>query len=99
MVLADFNQDSRIDIAFSNTTDGKTFDVNSYIYWNGPDGFSDADRSEVLGFSPSGAGASDLNHDGHQDLVLASHISGTDGRAGIDSFIYWGNARHRYSTS
>ncbi len=99
VVLADFNCDGRIDIAFSNTSDAKTLDVNSYIYWNGPEGFSAADRSEALGFSPSGACAADLNHDGHQDLVLASHISGTDSRAGIDSFIYWGNARYRYSTS
>ena len=99
VVLADFNRDGQTDIAFSNTSDAKTLDVNSYIYWNGPEGFTVADRSEVIGFSPSGANAADLDQDGHQDLVLASHISGTDSRAGIDSFIYWGNVRHRYSTS
>ena len=95
--LADFNNDGRLDIAFSNRTDGKSSDVNSYIYWNSRQGFDAADRCEVLGFSPDSVNAADLNHDGHQDLVLVSHISG--GHSALDSFIYWGNARHRYSTS
>jgi len=97
VVLADFNHDGRIDVVFSNTSDGKTRDVNSYIYWNGPDGFSAADRNEVLGFSPDSANAGDLNHDGHQDLVLVSHISGSV--TAPNSQIYWGNSRHHYSPS
>ncbi|MGE0759453.1 MAG: FG-GAP repeat domain-containing protein, partial [Pirellulaceae bacterium] len=99
VVVADFNRDGRLDVGFSNTTDGDSLDTNSYIYWQGPDGFSAADRCELLGFSPDSANASDLNNDGHQDLVLISHASGSDGRKEIDSFIYWGNASHHYSTA
>ena len=95
VTLADFNSDGRLDVAFANASDGKSRDVNSYIYWNRPDGFSAADRCEVLGFSPDSANAADLNHDGHQDLVLISHISGRAGE--IESFIYWGNPRYNYS--
>ena len=97
VTLADFNHDGRTDIVFSNTSDGKTHDVNSYIYWNGPDGFSAASRKEVLGFSPDSANAGDLNHDGHQDLVLVSHISG--GATAPPLQVYWGNSRHHYSPS
>ena len=50
-----------------------------------------------------GAQAADFNHDGRADLVLVSRNSGrlefTGPRAGtgLDSLIYWGNPRHRYS--
>ena len=97
--LADFNSDGRLDIAFSNSTDRKKNDCNSYIYWNRKDGFSAADRAEVLGFGPDSLDAADLNRDGHQDLLLVSHLSGTDHRSSLSSFLYWGNARHRYSSS
>jgi hypothetical protein len=99
VALADFDSNGWLDVAFSNRSDLKTRDVNSCIYWNGPDGFSPAHRREVLGFSPESVNAADLNRDGHPELVLISHSSGLDGRGGFDSFIYWGNSRHHYSPS
>ena len=95
--VADFNNDGWVDITFSNQADEQNHDVNSYIYWNSPHGFDAANRCEVLGFSPDSVNTGDLNHDGHQDLVLVSHISG--GQTPLHSFIYWGNPHHQYSTS
>lgn len=97
VVMSDFNRDGHVDLAFANTSDGTTVDVNTFIYWNSPAGFFAADRSEVLGFAPDSINAADFNLDGHQDLVLINHLSGTDHRTDLDSFIYWGNPRHRYS--
>ena len=101
---ADFNGDGWIDVAFANEKDNRTYDINSFIYWNGPEGFHPAARSEVQGFGSVGAQAADLNHDGRADLVLVSRNSGAVSSSpgpgagtGIDSLIYWGNSRHRYS--
>lgn len=95
--LADFNGDGWTDIAFSNEHDDKTYDVGSYIYWNSPQGFDSAHRSEVQGFGSVSVGAGDLNQDSRPDLVLISRNSGSLGA--IDSFIYWGNPRHYYSVA
>jgi hypothetical protein len=95
--LADFNGDGWVDIAFANERSDYGSDVNSYIYWNGPEGFDPDHRSELLGYSPDAAEADDLNGDGHPDLVLISHSSGSGGPEGLDSLIYWGNRSHHYS--
>ena len=101
---ADFNGDGWTDLAFANEKDNRTYDINSYIYWNGPEGFHPAARSDVQGFGTVGAQAADLDHDGRADLVLVSRNSGAVSSSpgpgagtGLDSLIYWGNPRHRYS--
>src|SRR5262249_42015932 len=68
--FADFNGDGWVDLVFANEHDGKTYDVPSYLYWNGPQGFAAARRTDIQGFGPVNAQASDLNGDGHPDLVL-----------------------------
>ncbi len=95
VVATDFNRDGWIDLAFANQGDEQTYDVPSYIYWNGPLGFDAAHRSELQGFGPVSLQAADLNRDGWDDLVLVNRNSGS--RAAIDSLIYWGNPRHHYS--
>lgn len=85
--LANFNNDGRLDVAFSNQSNGESKDVNSYIDWNSPKVFDAAYRCDVLSFSPDSVNAGDLNHDDHQDLVLLSHING--GQDPLNSFIYW----------
>lgn len=95
--IADFDGDGWLDIAFSNEHDDKTYDVDSYIYWNSAQGFHAAVRTQLRGFGAVGTQAADLNQDGHQDLVLVNRTSGSKGP--IDSLIYWGNPRHDYSPS
>ena len=96
-VLADYDGDGWVDLVFANEYGGETYDVNSYLYWNGPQGFDAAHRKQLQGFGPVSAGGGDLNRDGHADLVLINRSSGTHGS--IDSLIYWGNPRHYYSTA
>ena len=93
--LGDFNADGWIDVAFSNEHDDKTYDVNSYIYWNGPEGFNRAHRHELQGFGAVSIAAGDLDHDRRVDLLLVNRSSGTFGP--VNSLIYWGNGRHHYS--
>ena len=91
----DFNGDGWVDLAFANEQDGRTYDVNSYIYWNGPEGFDPAHRQELQGFGAVSLQAADLNLDGHADLVLVNRNTGSE--ASIPSLIYWGNPNHHYS--
>ena len=91
----DFNGDGWVDLAFANEQDGRTYDVNSYIYWNGPEGFDSAHRLELQGFGAVSLQADDLNLDGHADLVLVNRNSGSE--TSIPSLIYWGNPNHHYS--
>lgn len=93
--IADFNRDGWPDLVFSHEDDGKTYDVDSYLYWNSPQGFQPAARTQLQGFGAVSARAADLNQDGHQDLLLVNRSSGSKGS--IDSLIYWGNPRHHYS--
>jgi hypothetical protein len=95
--LADFNGDGWIDVVFANERDARTYDVNSFLYWNGPDGFHAAHRRELQGFGPVSCRAADLDADGHQDLVLVNRTSGS--YVNIDSLIYWGNSPSRYSAA
>ena len=94
-VLADYNGDGWVDLAFSNSHDGATRDVASYLYWNGPDGFHAAYRRELQSFGAVSLAAGDLDQDGHQDLAVINQNSGSHGA--IDSVVYWGNPRHHYS--
>ena len=95
VAIADWNKDGWPDIAVANERDDQTYDVNSYLYWNGPRGFQAAHRRHLQGFGPVSVQAADLDRDGHQELVLINRISGSYGP--IDSFIYWGNPAHHYS--
>lgn len=101
VTIADFNGDGWPDLAFANEFDDKTFDVDSYIYWNRQGRFDPADRDELQGFGPVSSAAADLNRDGHQDLLLINHTSGNTGAnmASPGSLIYWGNPGHRYSSA
>ena len=91
----DFNGDGWVDLVFANEHDDHTFDVNSYVYWNGPSGFDAAHRLELQGFGAVSVQADDLNHDGNADLVLMNRNTGS--REPLKSLIYWGNPYHLYS--
>ena len=86
--IADLNGDGYLDIVFANSTDGTTVDVDSYIYWGGPGGYSLANRTGLPVRRAVGVSAIDLNQDGMLDLIFSNT---TDGRsAEIESYIYWG---------
>ncbi|MCH2201996.1 MAG: VCBS repeat-containing protein [Fuerstiella sp.] len=93
--VADFNSDGWTDVVFANEHSESTYDVNSFLYWNGPDGFDDFCREELQGFGAVSNVAEDLDGDGHVDLVLINRHSGSYKHS--DSFVYWGNPRHHYS--
>lgn len=68
VAIADWNSDGSPDIALANKHDDRTYDVNSYIYWNGPQGFHAANQRHLQGFGPVGVQGADLNRDGMMNL-------------------------------
>ncbi len=94
--LYDLNDDGYSEIIFANRQDGETFDVPSYIYWGGPDGYAPYDRTELQGFGPMDIALVDANLDGSMDVILMNRLSGKTEDA-LDSIIYWGNPRGRFS--
>jgi hypothetical protein len=90
--IADFRKSGWLDIAIGNYATGwhdRTW--FSYVYWNGPDGFSPARRQDLYTHAGSGNVALDLNNDGWLDLVMANHMQ-LDAHHSTQSEILWGSA-------
>lgn len=94
----DVNGDGFTDLAFSNNRDNTTFDVPSYLYWGGKNGFTPARRQELTSFGAVSIAIGDLNRDHTADLFIANRSSGrTHSSESMNSFIYWGNPDRSYN--
>ena len=92
----DLNGDNFTDLVFGNSTNDRTTNVPSYIYWGSATGFAPYLRSDLLSFGAASVNAGDLNGDGKPDVILVNQYSGAaHGR--VNTEIFWGNAHHYYS--
>lgn len=88
--FADFDGNGLLDLflpSYSNGHINRTW--TSFLYYNGPEGYSPARRTGLLTDSGSGALALDFNHDGWLDLAVACHAR-PDGNHRADSFVFYG---------
>ena len=95
VIIQDLNRDGWPDMAFCNFIHGwagRHFEV--YIYWGGPEGFTEQNRSALPTLTAHGIAAADLNGDGWPDLVLANrgyeYVVGDTSNEDEESYIYWG---------
>jgi len=88
--VADLNGDSFLDIVFSNMWDGKSYNINSVIYWGSAGGFSSGNKTELPTRGAIGNSVADLNSDGFLDIVFCNYYD--DKSHNINSVIYWGSA-------
>ncbi len=92
---ADVDDDGWIDIVFSNRFAGgmptpENYENDSYVYWGGAAGFSEAYRMELPTIGAARSRVRDLDGDGYQDLVF---INGVMEIFFVnESYIYWGSA-------
>jgi hypothetical protein len=94
----DVNGDGFTDLAFTNNRDNAKFDVPSYLYWGGKNGFTPARRQELMSFGAVSVAIGDLNRDRTADLFIANRSSGrTHTSEPMNSFIYWGNPDRAYN--
>ena len=94
---ADLDGDGYADVVFSNHDDGDTFDIRSYIYWNGPDGFSAGRRQELPANGANSVAIGDADGDGRPDLLILNARGGHVSRT--PTYIYFGNAKGEYTTT
>lgn len=86
--IADLNQDGLPDLVLANRERQGTFDLPSFIYWGGKNGFSAATRTELPTNQVNDVEVADVNRDGYPEIVFAN------GR-GAASYVYL-NDRGRF---
>jgi hypothetical protein len=95
---ADLNNDGWIDLLVCNFQEHYSFEVPSFIYWNGPDGFDVTRRTPLYEHGAQGNVIADFNGDGHLDIVITSMMGRS--RGDYDpSYLYIGNERGEYNTT
>jgi len=93
---ADLNADGWVDLFVCNFQEHYSYEVPSFVYWNGSDGFDVTRRTPLYGHGAQGCEIADLNGDGHLDIVMTAMMGRS--RGDIDpSYLYRGNANGDYS--
>lgn len=94
----DLNGDGRLDLVASKYQDGRTYDTQSAIYWNGPDGFSAERVTTVPTCGAVGCTAGDLDGDGRPEIVFNNTLRGwSQFNPDFPMYVYLGNERCEYS--
>ena len=74
LAVADFNNNGLLDIFVASYQDGRSRDIDSYIYWNqGKEGFLPHMRLPLRTHAVSGNLAADFNGNGWIDLAIGNH--------------------------
>jgi hypothetical protein len=98
--VADLNGDGLPDVVVARGFDDTTHELNSWIYWGNPDGWSSRRHTELPTPYVRDVCVADLNHDGHPALVFIGGSAGSEepeAQSSNTSFIYWaGSSGYSY---
>ena len=87
----DDDADGYADVVFANHIDDlRLRDIDSVIYFGGPDGFDPLRRQGLPTTGAHGCAVGDLDNDGYLDLVFANILAGASYVQ--NSFVYWGSS-------
>ncbi len=95
VTAADLDGDSLPELIISKHSDGNEYDIQSPVYWNGPDGYSDDRTSWVQTIGVIGNTAGDLDGDGKPEVIFNNVIDGHV--SSIPSYVYLGNEKADYN--
>src|SRR4030095_13738053 len=87
------------DVIFATQSDGRSYDVNSYIYWGGPWGLTIDRKANLPTFGASGVQVADLDADGKPEVVFANSAKNSVEGNRNSQRIYWGNEKGDFSES
>ena len=87
---ADLNGDGWIDLLVCNFQEHYSYEVPSFVYWNGPGGFEVTRRTPLYEHGAQGNEIADFDGDGHLDILITSMMGAS--RGDYDpSYLYFGN--------
>ena len=86
--LVDLNRDDYVDIVFPNTIHNYYVDLEAYIYWGGPEGYSSRRRTELPTLFAADIAVEDLNRDDYPDLVFSNYGNESGDRSGYKNHEY-----------
>ncbi|MFC2135606.1 FG-GAP repeat domain-containing protein [Bacteroidota bacterium] len=94
---ADLNNDGWTDLLVCNFQEHYSYEVPSFIYWNGPEGFLETMRTPLYEHGAQGNCIADFNNDGNLDVLITSMMGNS--RGGYDnSFLYYGTNNGTFDT-
>ncbi len=93
---SDLNRDGHMDLVISNYKEHFSFEVPSYIQWNSAEGFAPTRRTSLFTTGAVGNLVTDFDGDGHLDVLFNNTVARSRG-GDSPIFVYWGDARGRYS--
>ena len=73
---ADLDGDGRIDLIASRLEDGRSYETESVVFWNGPEGLSGGRVTTLPTRGAMGCTAADLDGDGRQEIVFNNTMAG-----------------------
>lgn len=97
VAIGDLDGDGRLDLLFANSRTEQSYDIPSYIYWGGKDGYAPERRSDLTAFGPVDVLLEDFSGNGRLDVFMVNRQSGGTLSESVPSYVYWGNAAASYS--
>jgi hypothetical protein len=97
ITIDDLNRDGFPELVVSNQSAGLLYDTDSFVYWGGPEGYAAARRTALPTHGAIRTVAGDLNGDGISDLVVVNTKENHVETAPLDSYIYLGDDKGRFS--
>jgi hypothetical protein len=95
---ADLNGDGWEDLLVCNFREHYSYEVPSFVYWNGPEGFSLTRRTCLYEHGAQGSAIADLNGDGYPDILITSMMAGS--RGDYDpNFLYLGDSEGAFTAN
>ncbi len=73
---ADLDGDGRMDLIASRLEDGRSYETESVVFWNGPEGLSEGRVSTLPTRGAMGCTAADLDGDGRPEIVFNNTMAG-----------------------
>lgn len=92
--VGDFDGDGFKDVVFANRKNAMTYDVDSFVYFGGKNGFDPGRRLCLPTHGATDVQAADVNGDGRQDVIF---FNAKDGTSSCEfSKIYWNDGRGHF---
>jgi hypothetical protein len=94
----DLNGDGWIDLLVCNFQEHYSYEVPSFIYWNGPQGFTETLRTPLYEHGAQGNAIADFNNDGYPDILITSMMGNS--RGDYDpNYLYFGKDNGQYTVA